>query len=463
MTTARRMMLNQGHSARFASARHEIYWRETEPVTRGTPLRHDVSCDVCVIGAGYTGLWTAYFLKAAEPTLDIHIVEADYAGAGASGHNDGFVTPTIGHNLSTLVRRFGEEEARLAYAVVGRSILEISRFCHKHSVHADYDTSGYLQVATDKAQLARLRADLDTAARMGSGTRLELLEGDRLRDTLDSPNIMAAVRGGGALVNPHRLARGLARVVREQGVQIHERTPATGFHQQPGGVRVDTPLARLTATKVVLATNAYQHISASSRRNIAPVWSYAAVTEPLSDQQLSQVTWPGREGFVEAKDIIVFGRLTAENRLLIGGGPVRYHYRGDMDVADHIYNPAATRVLRAALNRYFPCWHDVQFSHTYGGCIAMTRHLVPHVGNLGDNVFYGYGYCGNGIALTHTTGKVLRDLILGRESTYTNLLFVNQKQPSFPREPLTYLAAKGISAVLSARDRIPMPPRKGLL
>ncbi|OBF55318.1 hypothetical protein A5787_03230 [Mycobacterium sp. 852002-50816_SCH5313054-b] len=462
MTTASSTDRSKVGASSDALARHEIYWRETESVSPGPPLRQDVHCDICVIGGGYTGLWTAHFLKLADPALDIHIVEADYAGSGASGHNDGFVTPTIGHNLSTLVHRFGAEQAKLAYAVVGRSILELGRFCRKYGVDADYDTSGYLQVATNKAQVALLRRDLRIAERLDSATQPELVEGARLKSTIDSPNIVAAVKGGGALVNPHRLVRGLARVVREQGVHIHEQTPATALHTASGGHRVTTPHGRVTASKLVLATNAYQHLFERFRNKVVPVWSYAAVTEPLSDEQLSRVSWPGREGFVEAMDLIVFGRLTAENRLLIGGGPVSYHYRRDMDVARHIDNPAATRVLRGVLNRYFPSWGDVRFSHTYGGCVAMTRRFVPHVGNLGDDVFYGYGYCGNGIALTHTTGKVLRDLILGRESTYTRLLFVNGNERRVPPEPFMYLGAKGLSALLALQDRYPAFAMKGL-
>jgi glycine/D-amino acid oxidase-like deaminating enzyme len=445
-----------------AAERHEIYWRETEPVIPGPTLRDDVHCDICLIGGGYTSMWTAHFVKLADPSLDIHIVETDYAGAGASGHNDGFVTPTIGHNLTTLVKHFGTEQAQLAYAVVGRSILELGHFCRKYGVDADYETSGYYQVATTDAQAMLLKRDLRTAARLGSSTQLELLEGPRVRDVIDSPAIRAAVKSGGALINPHRLARGLARVVREQGVHIHERTPATALETQPDGYQVSTPHARVKASKVVLGANAYQHSFTRFRNKVIPVWSYAAVTEPLSDEALGQVAWPGREGFVEVGNFIVFGRLTAENRLLIGGGPVSYHFRRDMDVPTHIDNRATTRVLRGVLDRYFPCWRDVRFSHTYGGCVAITRQFVPHVGTLGDNLFYGYGYCGNGIALTHTTGKILRDLILGHQSTYTRLLFVNGKERSFPPEPLTYLGARAMSSLLALQDRYPKLATKGL-
>lgn len=434
---------------------HEIYWRETEPVIPGAPLIEDIDCDVCLVGGGYTALWTAHFLKLAEPGLDIHIVEADYAGAGASGHNDGFVTPTIGHNLSTLVRRFGADRAKLAYTMVGRSILELAHFCRKHDIDADFETRGYYQVATDEAQMQLLRRDLAIAERIGGASGLVLLGRDEMRERIGSPAIQAAIKVGGATVNPHRLVRGLARVVREQGVHIHEQTAATGVQPRADGYSITTPRARITARKLVLATNAYQHRFQKFRRKVIPVWSYAAVTEPLSDDRLAQLHWPDREGFVEAGNFIVFARLTAQHRLLVGGGPVRYAMGRDMSEQRHIDNPAATLVLREVLARYFPCWDDVPFTHSYGGCVAITREFVPHVGAVDDNLFYGYGYCGNGIAVTHTSGKVLRDLILGRESSYTNLLFVNRAEQRFPPEPFTFIAAKAMSSLLALQDRYP--------
>ena len=435
--------------------KHQIYWRDTESVEIGPPLRGDVRADVCIVGGGYTGLWTAYFLKQADPSLEIHIVEADYAGAGASGHNDGFVTPTIGHSLGALVHAFGAERSKVAYAVVGRSMLEVDRFCRKHGVDAELEPNGYYQVATSAGQVGRLRADLELAERLGARTSLELLDADAIRDRIGSPEFHAAFKVGGALINPHRLARGLTRVVRAAGVHVHEQTRATDVSRTTGGHLVTTPYGRVTADRVVFATNAYQHQFRQFRRDVLPVWSYAAVTEPLSDEQLKQVHWPDREGFVEARNFIVFGRLTAQNRLLIGGGRAPYYFGRDMDESRHMDNRAITRSLREALDRYFPVWRGVRFTHTYGGCVAITRDFVPHTGSLGDGLYYSYGYCGNGIALTLTAGKVLRDLILGRDSAYTNLLFVNRKEARFPGEPLSYLGAGAMSALLGVQDRYP--------
>ena len=436
--------------------KHEIYWRETEPVTPGPALREDVRCDVAIVGGGYTGMWTAFFLKQADPSLEIHILEAEYAGAGASGHNDGFMTPTIGHSLSALIHRFGAERAKLAYTVVGKSMLELRRFCGKYDVDAELEPTGYLQVASNPNQMRLLERDLGLIEQLGGGqSSIELLDVAEARERVDSPAIVGAFKVGGALINPHKLARGLLRVVRDLGVHVHESTRVTAMRRTAGGHVLTTPYARVTAPKVLLATNAYQHQFAPFGRKVVPVWSYAAVTRPLTEDELKSVHWPDREGFVEAGNFIVFGRLTAENRLLFGGGRADYHYGRDMDERKHIDSPAATAALRGVLARYFPRWRDIPFSHTYGGCVAITREMVPHVGDTGDGIYYAHGYCGNGISVTHTAAKSLRDLILGRDTTYTNLLFVNGAEKGFPPEPFSYLGSKVVTSALAVQDRYP--------
>jgi glycine/D-amino acid oxidase-like deaminating enzyme len=431
---------------------YSIYWRQTEPVEPGPPLEGEVSCDVCIVGGGYTGLWTAHFLKLADPSLDVHVVEAEYAGAGASGHNDGFVTPTIGHGLHTVVRRFGAEQARAAYAAVGRSILELRRFCRKYEIDAELEPGGFYLVATSDAQRRRLDADVALAELMG--VRYEVLEAAEAKERIDSPAVLGALKTPGALVNPHRLARGLARVVRDQGVHVHERTRASMLGRVNGRHAVTTPSGRVLADRLVLATNAYQHQWASFRRRLKPVWSYAMVSEPLSDEQLARVHWPGREGFVEARNFIVFARLTADNRLLLGGGPAPYFYGRDMSER-HVRNDAIFTRLRGELERFFPAWRDLRWSHAYGGCIGVTRDLVPHVGRLDDGSFYAYGYCGNGIAMTRTAARGLCDLILERDSEHSKLAFVGRRASTFPPEPVAYAGARALSAVLAWQDRHP--------
>ncbi|HUA74742.1 MAG TPA: FAD-binding oxidoreductase [Solirubrobacteraceae bacterium] len=439
---------------------HEIYWRTTEPVEPSPPLAGPARADVCIVGGGYTGLWTAHFLKKADPSLEVCILEADYAGAGASGHNDGFVTPTIGHGLANVVRRFGHERAKLAYAAIGRSLLELGRFCRKEGVDADFHPCPIQFVATRPEQLPRLRRDVELAGELGA--EVPLLDGPQAKAEIGSPAIQAAALQTGALVNPHKLARSLVRVVRDQGVEIHERTPALGYERSGGGLRVRTPFGHVDATRLLLATNAYQHRFRAFRTHVVPVWSYAMVSEPVPEEWVQELPWPARSGFVEVCNFILFARLTAERRLLIGGGPAPYFFGRDMDLR-HMRREGAWDALRAAFARYFPTWGPLRFTHAYGGCVAITRDLVPHVGTLGGGVYYGYGYCGNGITNTHTAGKALRDLILERESDYTRLLFVRAKEARFPPEPLAWAGSQLLTGAMRFQDRHPQLLRRDLI
>lgn len=440
--------------------KHKIYWRDTEPVDPGPPLQGQVTCDVCFVGGGYTAMWTANFLKQAEPSLEVHVVEAEYAGAGASGHNDGFATPTIGHNLSGLVRRFGRERAKDAYTAVGRSILELGRFCRKEGVDAELEQNGMYFVATNEGELHRLHRDVELASELGAS--LKVLDRDQIQERIGSPALLAGVNQGGAIINPHKLARGLARVVRDKGVVIHEQTRALHVGREGGRFVVETPEGRVLADKVVLATNAYQHQFREFRDQVKPVWSYAMVSEPVPDAWLDELPWSGREGFVQVCNFIGFARLTADNRVLIGGGPAPYHYGRDMS-EQRIRDEDAKRALREMFAHYFPAWGSLRFEYAYGGCIAITRNLTPRVGRLDNGLYYAYGYCGNGISTTHTAGKALRDLLLERDTDYSNLCFVRAREPRFPPEPLAYAGSIAVSRVLAWQDRHPEVIRRDLV
>jgi glycine/D-amino acid oxidase-like deaminating enzyme len=186
------------------------------------------------------------------------------------------------------------------------------------------------------------------------------------------------------------------------------------------------------------------------------------VSEPLGADRLAQVHWPDRAGFVEARNFIVFARLTADHRLLVGGGPAPYRYGREMGER-HIFSLRAEQVLAAARDRFFPQWSDVQFTHAYGGCIAVTRDLVPHIGRLADGTCYGYGYCGNGIVTTQLAGRALRDIVLHRTSADTELLFVGGREPAYPPEPLSFLGTRALTAVLEFQDRHPRVVRRQLV
>jgi glycine/D-amino acid oxidase-like deaminating enzyme len=305
-----------------SAPKHSFYWWETEPVVPGPPLDGPTRCDVCIVGGGYTGLWAAHFLKQAEPSLDVQIVEAQWAGAGASGHNDGYAMTVLDMSLHHLVEHHGVERAGAAHDAVGRSVVEMGEFCREHDVDAEFEPNGFLALATNAGQLWRLQRDWGAAQRIGAGHHFEPLDAEAARRLVDSPLVQGGLKEGrGAILNPHKLVRGLARVVRGQGVTIHERTPALSVE---GGrsARVVTPEGEVMADEVIVATNAYQHGFRQFKNRVIPMWSYTLVSEPLTEEQLGRVAWPGREGFEDKRNYITIGRLTKET---VSSGPGGAH------------------------------------------------------------------------------------------------------------------------------------------
>ncbi|UNS99109.1 FAD-binding oxidoreductase [Streptomyces tubbatahanensis] len=438
----------------MSTRKHVVYWHETEPVVPEPPLRENVDCDIAVVGGGYTGLWAAHFLKEAEPALDIRVVEAEFAGHGASGRADGFVTPTIGKDIQALVKEFGTRRALEASQAVGRSVLEIGRFTRRNKIDAEYEANDYLMVATTQAQLRRLRADRDLATRIAGRDQPPVLSPADAQEVIGSPAVLGAMRTGGALVNPFKLARGVARVVKERGVVVHENTPVVRVRP---GVRpqVVTPGGTITADKVIVAANARQFTFQQFRNKTVPLWSYAMVSEPLTTEQLGRIAWAGREGMVEAKTFLTCARFTADNRLLWAGGPAFYFWGRDLR-RRRMNDQRAYRALAEEFGRFFPMWRDLKFTYTYGGVMDITRDYAPHFGALpGGNIFYGYGFNGNGIAATHTGGKVLRDLVLGKDSEFSRLLYVDDAQRSardFPPEPLLYVGARATTRLMEWKE-----------
>jgi glycine/D-amino acid oxidase-like deaminating enzyme len=431
------------------AAKNSVYWWETEPVAPGQPLAGTNRADVCIVGGGYTGMWTAYFLKRAEPTLEVAIVERSWAGSGASGHNDGYAMTLLDMSLHHLVARHGRERAAAAHEAVARSVVEIGDFCSEHGVEAEYERNGFVAVATNAAQRWRLERDLEAAEAIGAGHDFSLHEGGEARAMIGSPAIEAALREApGALLNPQKLARGLAGVLTETGVRIHERSPALEIDQG----RVRTELGEVLAPRVVVATNAYQQQIRQFRSKVVPLWSYAMVSEPLSDEQLGRVAWPNREGFEDKRNFITVGRLTAENRILVGGRLAPYFWGNSMDPR-HIRDDRVFAQIRDAWRQFFPMWEDVRFTHAYGGPVAITGTFLPYVGSLGGGILYGYGYNGHGVAPSHTVGRTLADLALERRSEHTELLFVDQEEVSMPPEPLRFLGARLTTRLLERQDR----------
>jgi glycine/D-amino acid oxidase-like deaminating enzyme len=436
--------------ADFAS---RSFWLEADPYTPGPPLAGDVSVDIAIIGGGFTGLWTAYFLLRAQPSLKVAVVEREVVGYGASGRNGGFAMTLLSRSLHDLVRQFGVDPARAAHDAVVRSIDDLGRFCTEHGVACDYEKTGFIGVALDDSQVARIEADRRAAEQLGLDD-IRFIPGDELRRQIQSPLYRCGLEEPAcALVNPARLVRGMARVVRQLSAIVYEQTAVERIEPAAATVNVHTSHGTIRAEKVVLATNAYSVQFPELRHWLVPLYSYIVLTEPLSEAQWASIGWQGRHGLEDKRTFIHYYRPTADGRILMGGEDAPYFYHSSTD-PQHDRNARVFTLLKRDLQTIYPQLQGVRFTHEWGGPVAVTSRFVPAFGALeGGRIFYGFGYSGHGVAPTHLGGQILRDLALERQSELCELCFVRAKPLPFPREPLRYVGVNLARRSLLRQDR----------
>ena len=432
-----------------------VLWHESLGVRpRAEPATGQLRADVVIVGAGYTGLWTAYQLKRSDPTLDIAVLDAHDVAFGASGRNGGFAMTLLDFDLHRFAAGWGDDAAAHAHRAVARSVDEMAATVAEEGIDADLETTGLLRVATNAAQLARIEREQATADRLGlEGFRS--LDAAGTRERLDSPSYLGGLMEQHcAIVNPAKLAVGLAEVVRAQGVRIHEGSPVIGVAEEPAGVRVTTPLAAIVADTVVLATNAWTHRFPGAAGWSVPLYTYVVVTEPLTDRQWDSIGWHGRHGVEDARNYVHYYRPTADGRVLWGGTDAVYRYGGPISPRRDRNEPIRRRLEREFQDT-FPQLGRVRFTHHWGGPISLTSRFVPRIGSFdGGRVHYAFGYSGHGVAPAHTAGRILRDRVLGRDTDDTAVCFVDRPQPSFPPEPLTWVGAELSRRLLQRQDRL---------
>ena len=358
------------------------------------PLDHDLDVDAAIIGAGFTGLCTALELRAEG--LSVGVLEADFAGFGASGRNAGHLTPTIGKDLPTLTRLFGRERVRALVHLADTAIRYVESCIVNHGIDCDYEPVGNVVAAVHPRQHPNL--DRAAAAAATYGIPGEILEAEQMRQRGLPP---AFTRGylepHGGVLDPGRYVFGLRRAAVAAGVQLFEQTPAQRIETTAPAV-VHTPRARVRARHVVLATNAYTPALGVLRSAVLPMCVQLFQTAPLTAAQRHAVDWRGREGIYTAHEMLESYRLTHEQRIVGGAKHVRYGFGGralpDVDAA-------VAASLESTFRLRFPELRDVQVTHHWGGPIAFALDFLPLVGRTGEhgNVLHAIGYAGHGIAL----------------------------------------------------------------
>ena len=431
-----------------------VLWHESLPHRpRPEAARGELTADVLIVGAGYTGLWAAYQLTASDPSLDVAVVDAHDVAFGASGRNGGFAMTLLDFDLTRFATNWGDDAAAHAHRAVARSVIEIEDTVETERIDADLEATGLLRVATNPAQLGRIERELATMQRLGLDG-FTLLDADQTREQLDSPTYLGGLQEKHCvLVNPAKLAVGLADVLRRRGVRIYEGSPVLELVREPGGVRAFTPAATIVADTAIWATNAWAHRHPAAKGWSAPFYTYVVVTEPLSDAQWESIGWRGRQGVEDARNFVHYFRPTPDGRILWGGTDAVYRFGGPISSRRDRHERIRRRLERE-LVATFPQLGRVRFTHHWGGPIALTSRFVPRIGTFdGGRIHYAFGYSGHGVGPAHTAGRVLRDLVLDQDTDDRQICFVERPQSSFPPEPLTWIGAELSRQLLQRQDR----------
>lgn len=434
----------------MADYEEKSYWLASSSYEESPPLDGSTKVDVAIVGGGFCGLSTAYYLKRADPSLRVAVLEDKVVGYGASGRNAGFAMTLMGFTLSITSLRFGKEKAKKAHDFAHRAVDHIGQMVDAHGIDCDYEKPGLLTVALNPAQAKRIRDEIELAEKLGI-EGLKWLDTHMVRAEVHSPTYLGARwEEQCALINPAKYVRGLKRVAQEAGVEVYERTPVVAAHLQ-SILHLDTPHGLVEAEKVVFATNAFSGRFPQLRSKQYPVFTYIVLTEPLTDDQLARIGWAGRQGIEDARNMIHYYRLTPDNRILFGGSDAQYYFRGPLDRDS---NPHVFRRLERDLRRTFPSLKDVRIEYRWGGPVSVPLDFFPAMGYLGEDkrVAYSLGCVGHGVAMMNMAGQIMRDLVLERESEFTDLFFVNRGVIPLPPEPLRFALAEGIRRVLKAQD-----------
>lgn len=430
------------------------FWLADLPPQPDRPaLAGEARADVAIVGGGFTGLWTALFLKELAPEKEVVLLEGERIAYGASGRNAGQIGETFDHSHDLAIRHFGEVEARRLAQLARQNLDEMEAFLRQEAIDADFTRGGQLVLALTEAHTSDVETALSSARQIGIDD-WRLLDERETHERLGSPLPLCALFAPkAATVHPARLAAGLARVAEARGVRIHERSPVNEIHEDGAGLRLRTERGSIRATRTVLATNAYSHhLVARLRRRFLPLYDYVITSEPLSPSQKAAIRWQGREGVTDCRNFFNYSRLTDDDRVVWGSSEAVY-YRGNGVGPEYDHAPGVYEALEASFARFFPAVGEVRFPFRWGGPIAATTRFTPFFGSLlSGRLLYGLGYTGHGVGTTRVAGRLLAHLALERRSELAELALVRQPPFPYPPEPLRRWAIGAVTRALRDVD-----------
>ncbi|KQV75606.1 FAD-dependent oxidoreductase [Aeromicrobium sp. Root344] len=438
------MTAPQDNRTSWSDAAPVPFWLDTPDRPPARPaLAGDLTTDLAVVGGGFTGLWTALMAKERDPACDVVLIEAGRIAGEATGRNGGFCSASLTHGEANGRDRWPDEYDQL-HRLGMENLDEIAATIERYGIDCDFRRTGELAVATRPHELA----DYDSSAP-------DFLDAEALRREVDSPTYLGGTwdREGTAMLDPARLAWGLAAAAEAAGVVIVEHTPVRDLTAHGDGTTLVTGTGSVTARRVALATNAFPSLLKRLRFHTVPVYDYVLMTEPLTDDQLASIGWQHRQGLSDSGNQFHYYRITADNRILWGGYDAIYHF-GRRIGPKYDHRPQTYATLAANFFETFPQLSGLQFSHHWGGVIDTCTRFCAFFGTARDGaVAYATGYTGLGVGASRFGANVMLDLLSGEETERTRLEMVRSKPLPFPPEPFAWIGIQITTWSLKRADR----------
>ena len=421
------------------------FWLETcgEDLTPRPSLKESIDVDVAILGGGYTGLWTAYYLLRDNPGLKVAVIEKEIVGFGASGRNGGWCSSKFPVTPAMLEKRYGTDAARALMLAMCGAVDEVGRVCAEESIDAQFHKGGILTLARCEHHLPMIRVSLAAYGRLGLGEQYQLLTAEQAMDRISATNVRGALFAReNASLNPGRLVRGLARAVERRGGIIYEKTEVTDF-ESGSKARLITPVGDVRAKiAIVLAGESYLSQLSKLHRVVLPVYSLITITEPLTAEQWTHIGWRNRESVASCSYTVDYLTRTADGRILFGsrGAP----YQLGSKISDEMDRHSETHAyIQKLVVEWFPMLAGIRFTHSWGGPVGMPRDWMPMTDfDPVTKIATARGYTGQGVSTTNLTGRVVAELVSGKKTALSRLPVAKRKSPRWEREPLRWLAVR---------------------
>ena len=426
---------------------HVSHWFSELPSPRPA-LPGDADADVCIVGAGYTGLWTAYYLAQADPSLRITVLEQRFAGFGASGRNGGWLSGLAPGHRGLLGRQHGRAAVIDWQHALDGAVDEVIAVAEREGIDADIVKGGALDVARNEPQVQRLRAQVDDDRSWGDDDSVLLTKDEATQRVNVDGLLLAAYTPHCARIQPAKLVRGLADTVERLGVRIHERTTVTDI--APG--RAVTAHGSVRAPIVLRATEGFTTRLPGLKRRWLPMNSAMIATDPIPPDVWAAIGWQGRETLGDTAHGFFYAQRTADDRIAIGGRAVPYRYASGID-RDGAVGSQTIEYLTGVLNGIFPQTRGIGIAHGWCGVLAVPRDWTAGVA-LDHSTGLGWagGYVGHGVTATNLAGQTLADLVLRRDTALTRYPWVGHRSRTWEPEPLRWLGVRGMYSAYKLAD-----------